>query len=163
MPPPNVLEPDWDGDQEQGPFRWRRARVGAAAGAEQLGASVYELPPGGASFPYHAHHANEEMLIVLAGRPSLRTPDGERELAPGEVVAFPRGKRGGHRIDNRGDEPARILLLSTMIATEIVEYPDSGKVGVRSRPPGTGSQPDPDGIMLILRTDATAGYFEGET
>jgi uncharacterized cupin superfamily protein len=162
MAPPNVFEPEWDGEQDEGPFRWRRARLGRQAGGEQLGASLYELAPGAASFPFHAHHANEEMLIVVAGRPTLRTLEEERELAPGEVVAFPRGRRGAHRVDNRSDQPARILLLSTMLQPEIVEYPDSGKVAVRSMPPGSGWEAGEDGIALILRADATAGYFEGE-
>ncbi len=103
----NVFEPEFDADQERPGFTYRRAKVGRQAGARELGASVYEIPPREATFPYHAHTANEEMLIVLAGRPSLRTPEGWRDLEPGEVVAFPASPDGAHQIQNRTTEPVR--------------------------------------------------------
>jgi uncharacterized cupin superfamily protein len=152
---PSIFEPEFDHDTERPPFRWRGVRLGAQAGAERLGATLYELRPGGASFPLHAHHANEEMIIVLSGRPVLRTLEGERELAPGEVVACPVGRAGAHRLDNRTDEPARVLILSTKIRPDAVEYPDSGKIGV------VGA--DPRELRLILRADAIADYYDGET
>ena len=69
---PNLLHPDWDAERDQDGFRWRRAYLGRQAGARQLGASLFAVPPGGATFPLHAHLANEELLLVLAGRPSAR-------------------------------------------------------------------------------------------
>jgi uncharacterized cupin superfamily protein len=86
---PNAINPEWDGEQERPPFTWRRARLGRQAGSERLGASLYELPPGSSSFSLHVHHANEELIVVLSGRPTLRTLEGQRELDPGEVVACP--------------------------------------------------------------------------
>lgn len=83
---PNLFEPDWRDRDEPG-LSGRTARVGAQAGAERLGATVYEIAPGSAGSPLHAHHANEEMIIVLAGRPLLRTEAGHRRLSAGEVVA----------------------------------------------------------------------------
>ena len=71
--------------------------VGRQAGSEQLGASLLEIPPGASTFPLHFHHANEVMLLVVARRPTLRTLEGERELEPGEILAFPTGRRGAHR------------------------------------------------------------------
>lgn len=62
----NVFDPDWDAERAEEPYRWRRARVGRQAGCEALGASVFELPPGAATFPLHAHRANEELIVVLA-------------------------------------------------------------------------------------------------
>ena len=99
---PNVFEPDWDAERDEPPFRWRRARIGRQAGARDLGASLFELPPGAASFPLHAHYANEEMIVVLDGRPTLTTAPTARarELEPGEVVACPAGRDGAHRLDN---------------------------------------------------------------
>jgi uncharacterized cupin superfamily protein len=159
---PNVFDPQWDEQQDRPPFSWRRARLGRQAGGRALGASLYELPPGSSSFPLHVHHANEELLIVLAGRPVLRTLDGERELTAGELVACPVGRQGAHRIDNRSDEPVRLLVISTMIAPEVNEYPDSGKVWARSWPPGA-SRPD-EAVDLLVRGDQEpADYFEGET
>jgi uncharacterized cupin superfamily protein len=67
---------------------------------------------------------------VLRGRPTLRTPDGEHELAEGDVVAFPRGKGGAHQLRNGTDAPLRVLMLSTRLAPDVVEYLDSGKVSV---------------------------------
>ena len=157
----NLHRPDWDAELDRPPFRWKRARLGRQVGAERLGASLLELPPGAASFPFHAHHGNEELLLVVSGRPTLRTVDGERELAEGEVVSFRAGRRGAHRIDNRVDEPARVLIVSTMIAPEVVEYPDSDKVRASSYPPG--GVPPEDAIEFIGRRGESIDYFAGET
>src|SRR6266581_1966370 len=78
-------------------------RLGRQAGAEKLGASLFELPPGRSSFPLHVHHANEELIVIVAGRPTLRTLDSEWILEPGEVVACPTGRRGAHRLGNRSN------------------------------------------------------------
>src|SRR5262249_28654992 len=106
----------------------RAASLGRQAGTKALGASLYEIPEGGAIAPLHFHHGDEELAIVLVGRPTLRTLEGERELQEGEVVAFPRGPTGAHRIDNRHPTPARVLMISAEIGLDIVEYPDSGKL-----------------------------------
>jgi len=157
---PNVFEPEWDARQEKPPFTWRRARIGRQAGSEKLGASLFEVPPAASTFPLHVHHANEELLMVVAGRPTLRTLEGERELSPGEVVAFPPGRRGAHRLDNRSGDPARVLLVSTMIGPELNEYPDSGKVWARTYAPG--AQPGPEAAEVIARPDENLDYLEGE-
>jgi uncharacterized cupin superfamily protein len=137
----NLYEPQWDVSQEQPPFTWRRARLGRQAGARQLGASLFELPPGGATFPLHVHHANEELLVVVSGRPTLTTLDAERVLEPGEVVACPTGREGAHRLDNRTGEAARILIVSTMLAPEINEFPKTGEGWARSYVPGADPGP----------------------
>jgi uncharacterized cupin superfamily protein len=157
---PSVRDPRWDAEQDQGPFRWRRSRVGRQAGARELGASVFELPPGASTFPLHAHHANEELLVVLAGGPTLRTVDGERTLAHGEVVSFPTGHAGAHRVDNRTDTPARVLIVSTMIGPDLVEHVDSEKVYARSYAPG--ADPPPDAVEVMVKREDTRDFFEGE-
>jgi uncharacterized cupin superfamily protein len=157
---PNVFEPSFDAEQDEPPFTWRRARLGRQAGGEKLGASLFELSPGASSFPLHVHHANEELIVVLAGRPTLRTIDAERELSPGEVVACPSGRRGAHRIDNRSDEPIRFLIVSTMIAPEVNEYPDSGKIWARTFPPG-GDGPE-EALDVLARPDPDLKYLDGE-
>lgn len=121
----NVFSDNWEAELPE-PFRLKVSRVGAAAGAERLGATLYEIAPGGAVSPYHLHHGIEEMLVVLSGRPTLRTPEGSRELAPGDLVAFPAGERGAHRVSNRSDSPARVLLLSEVRYPEVAEHLDSG-------------------------------------
>ena len=142
----NVYEPEWDAAQDNPPFRWRRARLGRQAGAQKLGASLFELPPGCATFPLHVHHANEEMIVVLSGRPSLRTLDADHLLEPGDVVACPAGPAGAHRLDNDAGETARVLIVSTMRAPEINEFPGTGEVWARSYAPGT--DPGPDSVDL---------------
>ena len=128
----------------------RVARVGARAGAHALGASVYELDPGARWADLHVHYANEEMIVVLAGRPTLHTLEGSRELAPGEMVACPRGRRGAHRLENASGEVARVLIVSTQQMPELVEYPERGDVFAMTEPPYTGAPLD-DSYGRVLR------------
>lgn len=116
-------QPNWEADRFPGRHV---APVGARAGAQELGASVYELEPGAVGSPLHAHHANEELLLVLSGRLSLRGPDGTQLLSAGAVVAFPRGQTGAHSLVNRSDSPVRYLVVSTTNRPDIVEYLDTG-------------------------------------
>jgi uncharacterized cupin superfamily protein len=155
---PNLFEPEFDAEQDRPGFRWRRARLARQAGAERLGASLFELEPGEAAFPYHFHFANEELLIVLSGRPSLRTAGGWRELEEGEVVAFPVGERGGHQVANRGDSAVRILMVSEMVGPDVVVMPDSGKVQARERAPGAAET----GLWEVFRSSDAVDYLHGE-
>jgi uncharacterized cupin superfamily protein len=129
---PNLNDPQFDDIREGEGFEALRARLGRQAGAERLGMSLWEVPPGTAAYPYHWHMVEEEMVIVLEGRPSLRGPEGGwRELEPGEVVSFPTGEEGAHQLWNRGDSTVRFLSFSsTTNDPEICFYPDSGKVGI---------------------------------
>ena len=91
---------------------------------DRLRAAVWEIDPGAASGPYHVHHGTEELLLVLRGRPTLRSPDGERELKEGEAVHFQAGPTGAHQLVNRSDKPARFVIAASHVAPEIVEYVD---------------------------------------
>lgn len=144
---------EWDRTEERTGWRSKDAWVGRKLGAELIGGSMYELEPGNRLWPYHTHHANEEWLLVVGGRPTLRTPEGEQELEEGDVVAFPRGDRGFHQVTNRTDAPVRVLMLSTMIKPEILEYPDSGKVGANS---ASGER------LFMRRLGEPLDYWEGE-
>jgi uncharacterized cupin superfamily protein len=155
---PNVFSPQLEERVDREGFSCTGTTIGLAAGSERLGASVYELPPGNANCPYHYHFANEEMLIVLRGRPHLRTPDGWRQLDEGEVAAFPVGERGAHQVANGTDEPVRVIIISEMRSPEIPVYPDSGKVGVREHAPGSGRE----GLRLNFRMDEHLDYWDGE-
>jgi uncharacterized cupin superfamily protein len=136
---PNVYEPQFEVERDEPPYIWRRSRVGAAAGARALGASVFAVPPGGTTFPLHAHLHNEELLVVLAGAPTLRVggdvPD--RVLAAGEVVAFVAGVGGAHQLRNDSAAEVRLLIVSTMVAPEVNVFPDTGELWVRDYIPGT--------------------------
>jgi uncharacterized cupin superfamily protein len=101
-----------------------------------LGATVYELGPGN-FVVYHFHHAWDELLIVLRGRPTLRTGEGERQLKEGEVVFFPVGPDGAHGLRNDTESPVRYVMASTRGSPEVVEYPDLKQITAQAR---TGSQ-----------------------
>lgn len=133
----NIYEPEFDVEQDRPPYTWRRARLGRAAGAQRLGASLFRVPPGSATFPLHAHLHNEELLVVVSGAPTLRTLDGERTLAAGDVVAFPAGRAGAHELRNDSADDLSILIVSTMLAPEINLFPDTGELWVRDYVPGT--------------------------
>jgi uncharacterized cupin superfamily protein len=126
----NLLAPELDLSSQRDGYRWRGAGVGRALGADEIGACLYELDDGQRSHPYHFHHAMEEWLIVIAGSPTLRAPSGERVLTEGDVICFPAGPEGGHQVTG----PGTVLIVSDNRASELVEYPDSGKLGVS--PPG---------------------------
>jgi uncharacterized cupin superfamily protein len=154
----NLFEPDFEDSSERPGFSWQRAALGRQAGAERLGASLFALPPGQAAFPLHYHLGNEEMLVVIAGTPSLRTLEDERELATGEVVSFPRGEAGAHQVVNRGEEEARILLISEMNAPEVVVRPESGKLSAFGRPPGGRGE----GMHKVFHQSDEVSLWEGE-
>lgn len=153
---PNINDPHFDEPREHPGFRCMRARVGRAAGCERLGVSLWELPPGEAAYPYHYHLSEEELLIVLAGRPSLRTPDGWRDLEQGEVVTFLRGELGAHQLLNRTEQTVRFLALSTNGDPDVVIYPDSGKLGAFERLPQGG------GLRAMFRLADIVDYHDGE-
>lgn len=124
-------------------------RVGPLLGAVKLGLTVYELPPGQSICPYHWEAGDEEWLIVLSGRPTLRAPEGERELVAWDAVCFREGPDGAHKVTNRTDETLRVGMLSTKREPGIAVYPDSNKVGVW--PPGK-----------LFRIGDAVDYWDGE-
>jgi uncharacterized cupin superfamily protein len=126
-------------------------RVGPKLGASRIGMSIYELPPGQAICPYHFEWTDEEWLIVLAGRPTLRSRDGEQKLEPGDAACFPAGPDGAHFVRNEGDELVRVAMVSTKSEVGVAEYPDSDKVGVWA-----------NGTHYMLRRSGHLGYWDGE-
>jgi uncharacterized cupin superfamily protein len=149
----NLNGDEWDRTEDREGWRSKDAWVGAHIDAELIGGSMYELDPGDKLWPYHTHHANEEWLIVLLGEPTLRAHDGEQTLREGDVVAFPRGKKGAHQVINRTGTPIRVLMLSTLLKPDIVEYLDTGKVGARSV---AGDR------ILLSRPGPEMDFWEGE-
>lgn len=129
---PNVYDNDWGEQQEDWSGGGARAKRLVPGGGPFLGATVYELGRGN-FMVYHAHHGSEELLIVLRGRPTLRTPDGERVLDEGEVVHFATGPAGAHGLRNDTDEPVRYVVAGTRVSPEVVEYPDLGQVTGQSK------------------------------
>ena len=148
----NLYGDEWDEPRDREGWRINEAFVGERIGAELIGASMSEVEPGNKLWPYHTHHANEEWVIVLRGEPTLRTPEGEQILREGDVVCFPRGKEGAHQIINRTDSPVRVVMLSSLIQPDIVEYLDTGKVGARSVA----------GDRIIFAPGPEVGYWDDE-
>jgi len=136
----------------------RAEPVVRAAGGELLGGTLYELAPHHDGVPLHIHHGMEELAIVISGRPTLRTLEGESELAQGDVVAFPTGRRGGHTLANRTDEPVRYLMVSNKVQPELVEYPEEGTIRALTRgpfdPPRAGEDPADRLNLRFKRSDA---------
>jgi uncharacterized cupin superfamily protein len=153
----NLFDPRWV-DRADDPFRGRTFRVGAAAGAESLGATLYEIDAGQNGSPFHLHHGNEELIVVLSGSPMLRTPDGARQLETGDVVACPRGRAGAHQLQNRTEEPVQALVVSTMNYPDVAELPDSEKILVMSAPPGAA-----DRLFSAFPRAAEVDRLAGET
>jgi uncharacterized cupin superfamily protein len=134
-------------------YRLALARLAPLIGAAKIGATAYELPPGQSSFPYHYEYGCEEWLLVLAGRPTLRHPGGEDALEPGDLVCFPEGPEGAHKVTNGTDETARIMILSTKAYPAIAVYPDSDKVGVFT-------EDEADDVMV--RRESDVDYWDRE-
>jgi uncharacterized cupin superfamily protein len=160
MARPNVFTEELESQEPVAGFAGRSARLGDAAGSERLGASIYELGAGQTLMPYHYHRVGEEMLVVLRGRPTLRTPEGERQLEEGAVASFVVGPAGAHQVINRSDETVRYLMLSTNPPLDMAGYPDTGKVGLRIDPQAG----DEGGKPLRYRYYEAdpVDYFEGE-
>ncbi len=151
----NIEHPRWE-ERDCTGFRSRRARIGREAGCRRLGASLWELPPGEASYPYHFHLTEEELLIVLRGRPQLRTPDGWRQLEQGDVVSFPVGEPGAHQLLNGTERTVEFISISTSGEPDIVIYPDSAKLGATAR------EPDGSGLAAMFRLSDVVDYWDGE-
>jgi uncharacterized cupin superfamily protein len=150
----NIADPEFKQDPEDPEgFRAGMLRLGKLLGGDDSGISVYELPPGQAVCPYHYEVGEEEWLIVLAGTPTLRHPEGSEVLEPWDAVRFPKGPEGAHGIRNETEETARVLLFSTVVHPTATVYPDSDKIGIWSGDPA---------IDVMVRRESDVEYYDGE-
>jgi uncharacterized cupin superfamily protein len=150
----NISDPTFrydPGDPEG--FRVGMFRFGGQLGARQTGTSVYELPPGQAVCPYHYEYGEEEWLLVLEGRPSVRTPHGVEQLEPFDVMFFPMGGAGAHQVRNDSDDTVRVLMWSMVVIPTATAYPDSDKVGI-----WTGVKEED----VMVPRSSNVEYFHGE-
>ncbi|MFZ2050531.1 MAG: cupin domain-containing protein [Solirubrobacteraceae bacterium] len=129
------------------------ANISQAVGGVALAAKVYELPADESICPYHYEY-EEEWLLVLEGTVLVRTPESDEELTRGDVVCFPPGPTGAHKVTNRGDLAARIVMFSSAREPAVAVYPDSDKIGVW---PG-----NPDDKVMLRRADGNVDYWDGE-
>jgi uncharacterized cupin superfamily protein len=151
----NVFSDEFEYDpSDPDGYRGGMARIGKAAGGEELAVKLFEIPPGQSLCPYHYEYV-EEWLLVLEGELVVRVPDGEEQAGRGDLVCFPAGPSGAHKLTNRGDAPARAVMFSSAREPAVAVYPDSDKIGVW---PG-----NPDDRVMLRRADGDVGYYEGET
>jgi len=150
----NLHEPSFEyDDSDPDGYRAGMDRFGPTIGASQLGGSIYELPAGQSICPYHYEYPEEEWLVVLRGQVILRHPGGEDELGEGDTVCFPPGPDGAHKVTNRAEATAQVLMLSTKPAVSVAVYPDSGKLLA-----STGNPED----RLMARRESAVDYYDGE-
>ena len=140
----------------------KRADVGKRIGARKLGYNVTRIEPGKRAFPRHNHRVNEEMFLILAGTGELRVGDERWPVRKGDIVACPPGgPETAHQLANTStSEPLDVLSVSTFESADIVEYPDSGKVGYGALTPGLDGKPQRFGGLS--RANQPVDYWDGE-
>lgn len=151
----NIADPEfaYDTDDPDG-FGAGMFRLGTELGAADSGMSVYELPPGEAICPFHYEYGEEEWVVALRGRPSVRTPEGTEQLEPFDVVFFPKGPDGAHQIRNDTEDPVRVMMWSTVVVPTATAYPDSDKIGI-----WTGIKAED----VMVERSSNVPYYTGET
>jgi len=146
----NLFDAELQKDDDPPGYDTWYLRTAPLLGGERVALNVFELGPRGQSVcPYHYESAEEEWIVVLTGRPTLRTPEGEFELKPWDCAFCPTGEAGAHKVTNNGEEPARIFIWSNRTTPGTSVYPDSNKVG--AWPPGR-----------LFRMEDAVSYWEGE-
>jgi uncharacterized cupin superfamily protein len=143
---------EYDPNDPEG-YRSGMIHVTKAVGAQALAVKAFEIPPGESLCPYHYEY-EEEWLVVLDGAVVVRTPDGEQTLERGGIVSFPVGPAGAHKVGNRSDASARIIMFSSAREPSVAVYPDSDKIGVW---PG-----NTEDTVMLRRADGAVDYFDGE-
>ena len=155
----NADEMEWS-TTEQGETAFKRKQLGEAADGDELGCSLYELPAGKRSWPYHYHTANEEALFVLSGEGTVRCDGETAAISEGDYLTFAANAEGAHRVINDSEGPLRYLIVSTMTEPDVTVYPDSEKFGVYvGSPPGGRAERSLEGYY---RQDDSVDYWVDE-
>jgi uncharacterized cupin superfamily protein len=153
----NLDDVKFDDVEENGLYTSSRGQIGAHIGAEQLGYNLTVLPPGKAQCPFHSHHGEEEMFLILEGEGELRFGDRRFPIRRHDVIACPTGgAEVAHQIINTGSTPLRYLALSNLVELEACEYPDSQKVLVTAGRDGTSR------LRKMFRAETTVDYYDRE-
>ncbi len=143
-------------------FAARFAAIAAPRGAERLGARLVEVPAGKKAWPYHCHHANDELFVILAGQGTLRFGGALYSVKAGDVVVCPAGgPETAHQLQADEEYPLRYIAVSTMNEPDVMEYPDSGKIAAFA-----GAAPGGDKnrrrVALTVRAQSAVDYWDGE-
>ena len=137
---------------EHGDYEYFRRKFIPFGGAKNTLVSVYEVPPGKAAYPYHFHHKNEETFYILSGEGLLKTPDGERIVEAGELLFFPAGEAGAHKLTNSSATEMLVYIdFGVVHDIDVTVYPDSDKIGIWGM-----------GINKLYPQNADVDYYDGE-
>jgi uncharacterized cupin superfamily protein len=154
----NLDDVEFTDIEENGYYTSKRAQFSDRIGARQLGYNLTVLPPGSAQCPFHCHHGEEEMFLILEGEGELRFGSERHPIRKHDVIACPTGgPEVAHQIINTGTVPMRYLALSTVVDIETCEYPDSGKIMI-----GAGRRGEP-GLRKMFRAESTVDYYDRES
>jgi uncharacterized cupin superfamily protein len=153
----NLDEAEFDDVEDEGFYTSKRATISDHIGARNLGYNLTVLPPGKAQCPFHSHHGEEEMFLILEGEGELRFGPERFAIRRHDVIACPPGGPDvAHQIVNTGTTELRYLALSTLVELEACEYPDSGKIMIAAGKRGNRV------LRKIFRAEATVEYYDRE-
>ena len=133
-------------------YEYYRRKFIPFGGTKNTLVSVYEIPPGRAAYPYHYHHKNEETFYILSGEGVLKTPDGEKQVRAGELLFFPTGPEGAHKLTNASETENLVYIdFDVVHDVDVAVYPDSDKIGIWGM-----------GINKLYPQADDVDYYEGE-
>ena len=133
-------------------YEYFRRKFIPFGGANNTLVSIYEIPPGKSAYPYHYHHKNEETFYILSGEGILRTPEGERKVCAGELLFFPTGQAGAHKLTNVSQSENLVYIdFDVVHDVDVTAYPDSDKIGIWGM-----------GINKIYPDNSNVDYYDGE-
>lgn len=151
-------------EENHGRFAFTNRRLWIGANGKEVSCSWYELPPGKQAHPHHFHSAIEEAVFVLAGKGATRIGDERIPISAGDYIAFPPGPASAHSMINTSDEPLRYLCMSTVAATDIIVYPDSGKISFAAGfDPARSLREQTPWVSKIIRDQPSVGYYMVKT
>jgi uncharacterized cupin superfamily protein len=154
----NLNEVEFTDIEDNGYYTSRRAQFSDGIGARKLGYNLTVLPPGKAQCPFHNHHGEEEMFLILEGTGELRFGAERYPIRAHDVIACPTGgQEVAHQIINTGTVDLRYLAVSNVVDIETCEYPDSGKIMI-----GSGQRGQP-GLWKMFRAESHVTYYDGES
>jgi uncharacterized cupin superfamily protein len=139
-------------ENEHEGYEYNKRELVAKGQAAQCFVSMYEIPPGKSAYPYHYHTKREEVFYILSGSGTLKTPDGERNVAAGDFLFFPANENGAHKITNTSETKTLVYLdFDTYNDIDVAFYPDSGKIGIWGK-----------NIDQLYKTDRQSEYYDDE-
>ncbi|HET6221200.1 MAG TPA: cupin domain-containing protein [Dongiaceae bacterium] len=139
-------------------FQAKVGRAGPLLGLKRLGCSLTVVPPGKRAWPFHRHHVADELFYIVSGSGEVRLDDQSQVVRAGDLIASPAGAEA-HQIINTGASELRYLAISDIGTVDIIEYPDSGKVGMAA---GVKDGDLSSASYKAMGRVAAADYFDGE-